>query len=114
MIHTVHLTYSFLPMSSFQLSRESVTSLCWNSHRIRRQEKLEIPTGVPEHMFSFAGQYGGTNMEIKLSKDQLTEVSELSGVMDGHLLDFIDTEVKRECVNRYTSKSGKSRIKECH
>ena len=27
MIHTVHLTDSFLPMPSFQLSKESVTSL---------------------------------------------------------------------------------------
>lgn len=36
-------------------------------------------------------------MGMKLSNDQLREVSELSGVMDGDLLDFMDPEVKREC-----------------
>ena len=33
-------------------------------------------------MFSFPEQYGGTNMEIRLRKDHLREVSELLGVMD--------------------------------
>ena len=58
MIHTMHLTDSFLPMFSFQLSKESVTSFvkCWKSHRIRGQENLEIPTGVPEHISSFPEQ----------------------------------------------------------
>lgn len=105
------LAYVFIPI----VKREcDIFVKCWISHRIRGREKLEIPTGVPEHMFSFPGQYGGTNMEIILSKDQLREVSEVSGVMDGDLLDFMDPEVKRECVNRSTSKSGKRRIKECH
>lgn len=36
-------------------------------------------------------------MGMKLSNDQLRQVSALSGVMDGDLLDFMDPEVKREC-----------------
>lgn len=36
-------------------------------------------------------------MGTKLTNDQLEEVSELSGVTDGDLLDFMDPEVNREC-----------------
>ena len=36
-------------------------------------------------------------MGTKLTNDQLREVSELSGVRDGELLDFMDQEVKRQC-----------------
>jgi len=68
----------------------------WNFHRIRGQDKLEIPAGVPDHMFSFPEQYGGTNMGIPLSKDELKEVADISGVMDEDVLDFIDPRVKRE------------------
>ena len=49
-------------------------------------------------MFSFPEQHGGTNMGIKLRKDHLREVSELSRVMDGDLLDIMDSEVKSECI----------------
>ena len=69
----------------------------WNSHRIRGQDKLEIPAGVPDHMFSFPEQYGGTNLGIPLSKDELAEVDELSGVMNGDVFDFIEARVRREC-----------------
>lgn len=55
----------------------------WNSHRIRVQDKLEIPAGVPDHIFSFPGHYGGINMGSPLHKDELREVAKLSGVMDG-------------------------------
>lgn len=34
-------------------------------------------------------------MGMKLSNDQLRQVSALSGVMDGDLLDFMDPEVER-------------------
>ena len=37
-------------------------------------------------------------MGIKLRKDHLREVSELSRVMDGDLLDIMDSEVKSECI----------------
>ena len=37
-------------------------------------------------------------MGIKLSKDQFLGASELSGVMGGDLLYFMDPEVKRECI----------------
>ena len=58
----------------------------WNSHRIRSQENLEIPTGVPNHIFNFPEKYGGKNMGIPLAHDQLQDVAELSSVfgIDGN------------------------------
>ena len=35
-------------------------------------------------MFSFPKQYGDTNTGITLSKDELREVAEVSGIMDGN------------------------------
>ena len=37
-------------------------------------------------------------MEIPLHKDDLKEVAELSGVMDGDVFDLIDPSVRRECL----------------
>ena len=82
----------------------------WNSHRIRGQDKLEIPAGIPDHIFSFPEQYGGTNMGIPLSKEELREVADVSGVMDEDVLDFIDPRVKRECLQLLSNQ----RIKECY
>ena len=66
------LAYVFIPI----VQREcDIFVKYWNSHRIRGQDKVELPTGVSEHMFSFPEQYGGKNMGIMLSKDQLTEVA---------------------------------------
>jgi len=88
------LAYVFIPV----VQREcDIFFKYWNSHRIRGQVKVKIPTGVPEHMFSFPEQYGGKNMRIMLSKDQLTEVAEVSGVMDGDAFDFMDPRVKLKC-----------------
>ena len=62
------------------------------------QDKLETSAGVPDHIFSFPEQYGGTNIGIPLTNIQLREVAEGSGVMDEDVLDFIDPRVKRECL----------------
>ena len=89
------LAYVFIPV----VQREcDIFVRYWNSHRIRGQDQLEIPAGVPDHIFSFPEQYGGTNMGIPLHKDELKEVAELSGVMNGDVFDFIDPRVRRECL----------------
>lgn len=67
------------------------------------QDKLEIPAGVPDHIFSFPGHYGGINMGSPLHKDELSEVAKVSGVMDGDVSDFVAA-----------FRSRKSRIKECN
>ena len=71
----------------------------WNSHRIRGQDQEEIPTDVPEHM------------GIMWSKDQLTEVAEVSGVMDGDVFDFMDPRVKLKCAQLHSSPK---KVKSCN
>ena len=69
----------------------------WNAHRIREQENLELPTGVPNHMFSFPEQYGASHKGHKLRREQLREVAETSGVLQVGHFDFMEQEVKRQC-----------------
>ena len=57
----------------------------WNSHRIRVQEKLELPTGIPEHMFSFPEYYQGTKEGVGIPAQYLEEVAQLSGTMDADI-----------------------------
>ena len=38
----------------------------WNNHRIRIQKDLELPSGVPNHLFSFPERYGAEKMGIPL------------------------------------------------
>ena len=56
------------------------------------QNKVELPTGGPEHMFTFPSIKGGKNMGIMLNKDQFTEVAEVPGVTDadGDAFDFMN------------------------
>ena len=59
------LAYVFTPI----VQREcDIFVRCWDSHRIRGQEHLEIPIGVPEHMFSFPELYVGTNKGNKIEQ----------------------------------------------
>ena len=37
-------------------------------------------------------------MGVPLNKDELREVAELSGVMDGDVFDFIEPRLRRECL----------------
>ena len=50
----------------------------WNTHRIREQKHLHVPNGIPDHMFSFPENYGGTKDGFQVSVDLLREVAELS------------------------------------
>ena len=47
----------------------------WNSHRIRSQNNLELPNGVPNHMFSFPEQYRGIQKGIPITTEFLQKVS---------------------------------------
>ena len=74
----MNVIYVYIPI----VQRECNTFVdYWNSHRIRAQEKLEIPTGIPNHMFSFPENYGATNKGICLSEEDINEVADVSGVI---------------------------------
>ena len=40
-----------------------------NSHKIRSQTNLQLLNGIPNHMFYFPEQYGGTQKAIKVNQD---------------------------------------------
>ena len=52
----------------------------WNSHRVRHQAGLELPTGIPNHIFAFPEKYGGKDKGVKVTYEALLEVAELSGI----------------------------------
>ena len=66
----------------------------WNNHRIRGQKDLELPTGIPNHLFSFPERYEAERMGIPISNEQLVEVTELSGI-EAAQSEFIENELKQ-------------------
>ena len=61
----------------------------WNSHRIREQKDLHLPTGILDHMFSFPESYGGTKDGFQVSVNLPREVAEVSEVLQENQ-DFLD------------------------
>ncbi len=90
------LAYVYVPI----VQRECTSFVnYWNSHRIRAQGKLEIPTGIPNHMFSFPDNYEAMNKGIALSEDDIQDVAEVSGVMgEEHIVNFIEPNTRQKCV----------------
>ena len=97
--HRQILAYVYLPI----VQRECDSFVAqWNTHRIRAQNKLELPTGIPDHMFSFPENYGGTSEGTDIPAEYLDEVANLSGIVMGadiDNLDFMEDGIKRDCEN---------------
>ena len=53
----------------------------WNSNRGKEQKALHLPTGIPDCMFSFPENYGGTKDSFQVSLDLLREVAEVSEML---------------------------------
>ena len=70
----------------------------WNTHRIRKQKELKLPTGVPNHMYSFPHKYGGDQHGIIVTQDNLQEVAEVSGMLETPT-SCIDEEIKQHFEN---------------
>ena len=43
-------------MRSFFCHRDILT--LWNTHRIRAQKSIDLPSGIPNHIFDFSSEYG--------------------------------------------------------
>ena len=68
----------------------------WNSHRIREQKDLLLPTGVPHHMFSFPESYGATNKGLHISTAYLREAGEVSVVLKAQM-NWLDEAFLKQC-----------------
>lgn len=88
------LSYVYIPV--IQKECDKFVNI-WNTHRVREQDNLLLPTGVPNHMFSFPENYGGQNLGIPVTVDQVKEVAELSGLLEITSSDNISTQVRSEC-----------------
>ena len=88
------LAYIYIPVLQKELDvfRLSV----WNSHRIRKQAKKELPTGVPEHIYHCPEEFGSEKCGLQVTEEQLREVAEVSGVLIG-TDDYLDGDFRKEC-----------------
>jgi hypothetical protein len=68
----------------------------WNSHRIRKQRHKELPVGIPDHIYNCPDKYGGRKCGIHLTEADLSEVAELSEVLNG-TDDYLDCNFRHEC-----------------
>ena len=73
------LAYDYIPIVQHEC--DIFVSMS-NSYRIRKQANLALPTGIPDHMFSFPDRHGGHEMGLPLSADNLKEVTEASGILE--------------------------------
>ena len=88
------LAYVYIPVLQKELDTFRVS--VWNNHRIRKERDKDLPTGVPDHIYHFPDQYGGERCGLALTDEQLQEVAELSGVLDG-TNDYLNEAFRNEC-----------------
>lgn len=97
MTHTVHSIDNCLLLCLYSCPAR-VLHFCYvldfSQNPSVTKDNSEIAAGVPDHIVSFTGHYGG----IPLHKDNLREVTELSGVMDGDVFVVIGPRVRRKCL----------------
>lgn len=88
------MAYIYIPVLQKELDvfRKTV----WNHHRGRKQRNKELPAGIPEHIYHFPERYGAEKCGIAISDEQLAEIAQLSGVLDG-TDDFLDECFRQEC-----------------
>ena len=72
------LAYVYIPVVQKELDVFRVS--VWNNHRVRKQNGKELPTGVPEHIYTCPEQHGGEKCGIPITDQQLQEVAEFSHV----------------------------------
>ena len=93
--HRDILAYVFIPIVQKQCD---LFIEYWNSHRIRQQKDLHLPTGIPDHMFAFPEEYGGMDCGTLIPKNLLRDLSEQSGTLDVDLsIPFHSGRIKDIC-----------------
>ena len=75
------LAYVYIPVIQKELAFFRTT--LWNNHRVRKQKNKDLPTGVPEHIFSFSEKYGSENYDLHITEEQLVDVAMECDIFDG-------------------------------
>ena len=63
------LAYVYIPV--VQRALDEFKQTVWNNNRGRKQANKDLPTGVPEHIFRFPENYGGSDCGIMISDEQI-------------------------------------------
>ncbi|XP_028414879.1 uncharacterized protein LOC114537959 [Dendronephthya gigantea] len=88
------LSFVYIPVIQKELDIFRVS--VWNTHQTRKQKPKLLPTGIPEHIYSYPEQYAGEKYGLQISEELLQEVAELSGVL-GSAEQFLDDAFRQEC-----------------
>ena len=88
------LAYVYIPVVQKELDVFRVS--VWNNHRVIKQKGKELPTDVPEHIYTCPEQHGGEKCGIPVTDQQLQKVAEFSHVLDAND-DFLDEDFRQEC-----------------
>ena len=67
----------------------------WTSHHLHKQKGVHLPTGIQNHMFEFPEPYGGRKAGNNVTRNQLQDVANLSGIHDAPT-DVLDDDIKEE------------------
>eukprot|EP00112_Aurelia_sp_Birch-Aquarium-sp1_P008488 Seg1936.6 transcript_id=Seg1936.6/GoldUCD/mRNA.D3Y31 product="hypothetical protein" protein_id=Seg1936.6/GoldUCD/D3Y31 len=88
------LSYIYIPVLQKELDtfRETI----WNNHRIRKQRETNLPSGVPNHIYSFPEEYGLENCGYQVTENMLRKVAEVSRVLEVDD-DYIDVNFREQC-----------------
>lgn len=54
--HRMLLAFIMIPLMQREL--DTFKDTIWNSHRIRPQKDAVLPSGIPDHIYSFPEEYG--------------------------------------------------------
>ena len=87
------LAYILIPV--IQREIDVFKDVVWNTHRIRHQKDTELPSGIPNHIFSFPEEYGIQNCGMIVTENRLREAAECSGVLDVED-DFLSSETREQ------------------
>lgn len=87
------LAFVYIPVIQREL--DNFRSI-WNNRRIRKQRNKELPTGVPEHIYSCPEKYGAKKCGFPVAEEQLSEVADQSGVLDT-TDEYLDDAFRQEC-----------------
>ncbi|XP_078482839.1 uncharacterized protein LOC144743284 [Ciona intestinalis] len=69
----------------------------WNSHRIRHQKNIHLPTGIPDHLFQCPEFYGTTCKGLTIDHTDLKSIAEVSGVLCAPD-EWLDEDFKKRCI----------------
>ncbi|KAK3747967.1 hypothetical protein QZH41_019446 [Actinostola sp. cb2023] len=93
---TDRMILAFIMIPMLQRELDVFKDTIWNSHRIRHQKDVQLPSGVPDHIYNFPEEYNLEECGLPISENQLEEAAQHAGVLDVED-DFLEPAFRLEC-----------------